>query len=211
MTLTISAIILAGGQSTRMGRDKALLELDQRPLIQHVCQVAQAIAHPVFIVTPWIERYQSAVPETCQFIQEALLLDETKPHGPLLGFAQGLAHIRTEWVLLLACDLPRLDAAVLQETVNALESVPEEAIAFLPKNPKGWEPLCGFYRSRCLAELTVYIEQGGRSFQRWLDQAIVAELTLSDPQILFNCNTPDDLVMLEGYHATHDIPSEHHP
>jgi molybdenum cofactor guanylyltransferase len=189
----LSAIVLAGGKSSRMGRDKALLEINHVPLLQHSCQVAQAIASSVYVVTPWIDRYQAIVPSSCQFILETQWSDDGKSPGPLVGFAQGLSQIQTSWVLLLACDLPYLNVSVLQSAAQQLNSVDEAAIACLPRTNKGWEPLCGFYRSWCLTTLIPYVKGGGRSFQRWLEQEVVAELTLSNPQILFNCNTPQDL------------------
>jgi molybdopterin-guanine dinucleotide biosynthesis protein A len=128
-------------------------------------------------------------------VSELPLPGETEPSGPLVGFAQGLTQVSTDWILLLACDLPQLRAEVLQRGIEQLGQVPEEAIAFLPKSSQGWEPLCGFYRRCCLPSLMEFIEQGGRSFQAWLAPQIVAELTLTEPQILFNCNTPEDLAI----------------
>jgi len=178
-----------------MGQDKALLPVGERSLLQNVCQVAQVCASKVLVVTFWVERYRDQIPSTCQLLQE-LPLPETdhplRPHGPLVGFAQGLSQVQTEWVLLLACDLPQLKPDVLQAAIAQLEHIPCQVTAVLPKQQKGWEPLCGFYRSRCLIDLTNFIQQGGRSFQAWLTTQTVAELRLSDPTILFNCNTPED-------------------
>jgi molybdopterin-guanine dinucleotide biosynthesis protein A len=200
-TLPLTAIVLAGGHSSRMGRDKALLEIQGSPLIRQVCQVAQSCASRVYVVTPWPEKYQDILKSENKaaspiaMIREVPFPGETKPHGPLVGFAQGLALVETEWVLLLACDLPRLSAEVVQEWVEQLVEMPNNtaSIALLPHSPKGWEPLCGFYRRQCLPLLTAYINQGGRSFQHWLAQHPVAELAVSNREVLFNCNTPADL------------------
>ncbi|MBD0313928.1 MAG: molybdenum cofactor guanylyltransferase [Microcoleus sp. T3-bin5] len=192
-TVSLSAIVLAGGQSTRMGRDKALITLEGVPLLRRVCEVALNCASEVYVVTPWPERYQDILPENCCVIQEVSLPGETQPHGPLVGFAQGLEQVKTDWVLLLACDLPQLQAEVLQNWVSELEKTAQDAIALLPRHPKGWEPLCGFYRRRCLPSLTEFINKGGRSFQQWLSQHPVQELPLIERSLLFNCNTPADL------------------
>ena len=192
VSIPLSAIVLAGGKSSRMGKDKALLHIQGVPLLRLVCDIASALCNPVYVVTPWPERYQDLVPATCQFIREVPL-----PHGPLVGFAQGLAQVQTDWVLLLACDLPRLRVEVLQDWAAVLDSVGEEAIALLTHHAKGWDPLCGFYRRSCLPALTDYINQGGRSFQHWLAQHPVQVLPLPDAQMLFNCNTPADLASLE--------------
>jgi molybdenum cofactor guanylyltransferase len=185
----LTAIILAGGKSSRMGEDKALIPIQGVPMLQRVYQAAASIADPVYIVTSWPERYQYLLPTSCHFIQEMPLSQE----GPLVGFAQALAQVQTDWVLLLACDLPRLRVEVLEEWVAGLDEVDYEAIAYLAQHSKGWEPLCGFYRRRCLPELMEYINKGGRSFQNWLKEQRVQVFPLSEPQMLFNCNTKEDL------------------
>lgn len=187
----LTAIILAGGKSSRMGEDKALILIQGVPLLQRIYNIAEACADTVYVVTPWSERYQHILPLNCQFIKEAPL-----SNGPLVGFAQGLAQVQTNWVLLLACDLPNLRVEVLQEWANQLDDVSTEAIAALAHHIKGWEPLCGFYRRSCLADLNEYINQGGRSFQSWLNQHSVQLLPVTEPGMLFNCNTPEDLANL---------------
>jgi molybdenum cofactor guanylyltransferase len=77
----------------------------------------------------------------------------------------------------------------LQKWAVELDRVPQEAIASLVQKDNRWEPLCGFYRRRCLPELNQYIEQGGRSFQEWLRQYPVQVLPLPDPKMLFNFNS----------------------
>lgn len=189
----ISAIILAGGQSSRMGQDKALLPIQGVPLLQRVYRIANVLCDFIYVVTPWSERYQGLLPSSCQFVREVV-----PTQGPLVGFAQGLSQVQTDWVLLLACDLPRLQVEVLQGWAVELGSVRDDVLALLTHHAKGWNPLCGFYRFSCLPTLTHFINQGGRSFQQWLTQHPVQALTLSDPQMLFNCNTPADLAFLEN-------------
>jgi molybdopterin-guanine dinucleotide biosynthesis protein A len=189
----LSAIILAGGKSSRMGRDKALISLQGIPLLQRICDLASSCTDIVYIVTPWPERYQHLSLPDCEFICETSILPLPYTHGPLVGFAQGLKQVKTDWVLLLACDLPKLRLDVFQDWGQKLPTVESGAIAYLVRHPQGWEPLCGFYRRRCLPELMDFIYSGGRSFQDWLKHHSVAAFPLSEPEILFNCNTPEDL------------------
>jgi molybdopterin-guanine dinucleotide biosynthesis protein A len=194
----ITAIILAGGQSLRMGQDKAMIPVDGVALLVKVYEVASVCADTVYVVTPWQERYQGLLPSSCKFIREAPYLGddgEIRNHGPVVGFAQALLQVNaeTEWVLLLACDLPNLRVEVLQGWIKGLENVRAEAIAVLAKHEKGWEPLCGFYRASCVSRLNEFITQGGRSFQQWLDQNPVDVLPAADQDVFFNCNTPEDL------------------
>ncbi|MBM0743856.1 molybdenum cofactor guanylyltransferase [Phormidium sp. CLA17] len=205
MQPSLSVIILAGGQSSRMGRDKALIRVDGTPMLQRTCEIAMQCAPQVFVVTTGVRPYSGIVPARCSVIEESPLKGESKPQGPLVGFVQGLTQTQAEWVLLLACDLPRLSQAVLQRWMLQLMQV-NGAMALLPKSQKGWEPLCGFYRTDCLPSLTQFMNQGGRSLQAWLAQASVQAIQFSDdPNIkrqeqamLFNCNTPEDLLQVRG-------------
>jgi molybdopterin-guanine dinucleotide biosynthesis protein A len=186
--ISLSAIILAGGKSSRMGEDKALLKVDGVPLLQKITTVAADCTASVYVVAPWIDRYTSILPPSCQLLQE-----ELPTQGPLVAFCQALSFVETEWILLLACDLPLLTSSAIREWMQSLPSVSETAIAYLPKCDRLWQPLSGFYRRSCLAPLENFIHRGGRSFQTWLNQSTVQELSVSDPSILLNCNTPEDL------------------
>lgn len=190
---SLAAVILAGGQSSRMGRDKALIILRRKPLLWRICHLASQCTSQVYVITPWPERYRDILPDGIHLISEVWSPGQTKPHGPLLGFAQALSWMATEWVLLLACDLPQLTSAALQQWLEYLPAASPATIALLPRSPQGWEPLCGFYRHRCLPLLQAYINQGGKSFQGWLAKYSVQELPVSDRQLLFNCNTPAEL------------------
>ncbi|MBF2074953.1 MAG: molybdenum cofactor guanylyltransferase [Synechococcales cyanobacterium C42_A2020_086] len=199
--LSLSAIVLAGGLSSRMGQDKALMTVAGTPLLLRICHAAQCCTSEVYVMTPWPERYASllSAPEKppIQLITETVSPQSAVPHGPLVGFAQALTRMQSEWVLLLACDLPRLQVEILQSWMQMLPQLPETIIAALPRHPQGWwEPLCGFYRRRSLADLEAFIARGGRSFQQWLQPLSVHELPLADPAMLLNCNTPEELQRL---------------
>jgi molybdenum cofactor guanylyltransferase len=199
----VAAMILAGGKSSRMGRDKATIEIEGVPMLRRIYDVVAGCndggirsTEGIYIVTPWIERYQSMLPNglqsapaiDCNFIAEA------DPHrGPLVGFAQGLSQIEADWVLLLACDLPNLSTSFIQSSIDRLSDIPVQSIAYLPKSDRGWDALCGFYRGNCLESLQEYINGGGQSFQGWLKGKVVTELAIDDRRILLNCNTPADL------------------
>ncbi len=205
--ISLTGVVLAGGRSSRMGQDKALLDIQGRPMLQRVCDVAISLCDRVYVVTPWPERYQHLLSPPCQLIREVLPFEEENngdngdkkiiTNSPIVGFAQGLTCVSTDWVLLLACDLPQLQVEVLQGWAAQLNEVAAEAIALLPQHTKGWEPLCGFYRRSCLTALTLYIKQGGRSLQQWLAQHPIQALPLLDRRILFNCNTPTDYAALQ--------------
>ncbi len=219
---TLSVIILAGGRSCRMGRDKALLTLPNGlPLLYHTAQVAQRLTWDVIVVTPWPDRYQSALPPQVRLVKEPTTHGKTT--GPLSGFAHGLRQISSDWCLLLACDMPYLQSVPLQQwwvwlmarlqrqTVMA-SLAPTLAPSITPANTKRWEPLCGFYHRSCLSALNQYLSNSPTddelesefqqqtlsrlyarlSFQSWLKTLPIAAYTDFPQKILFNCNTPDE-------------------
>jgi molybdenum cofactor guanylyltransferase len=194
----LSAVILAGGQSRRMGRDKALLPIDPLAsesittdakedgitLLQQTCVVAKSCTDRVFVLSS--APYD--LPFGCQWISE------DPPHqGPLKAFAGCFGQIESEWILLLACDLPYLDAPVLQRWIEDLEQVPASSIAYLVPNPKGWECLCGFYRANSYQSLAKFVAAGGDSFQAWLQDQQVQAIPHPETQMLINWNSPADL------------------
>lgn len=216
---TLSAIILAGGRSHRMGRDKALLTLPNgRPLLHHTAQIAQQIAADVVVVTPWGDRYHSALPPQVRLVNETTAQGKTA--GPLSGFAEGLKQISSDWCLLLACDMPYLQSEPLQQwwawlqsqtfpsqTPHAQTIMASLAYSTASTSAKRWEPLCGFYHRNCLNALSRYLDglcvegdrlphtsgsRTGLSFQSWLKTLPVAPYTDLPKKILFNCNTPDE-------------------
>jgi molybdenum cofactor guanylyltransferase len=179
-----------------MGTDKAALEIAGVPMIRRIYDAIAgcydrdgSLASRIHVVTPWAERYRSILPPECDFIAE-----RQPDCGSLMGFQQGLAEVSSEWVLLLACDLPNLATPALQTWIDGLETVAAGSIAYLPRNlEKGWEPLCGCYRHDCLDSLVEYTSSNGRSFQGWLADCVVTELPIADPRSLANCNTLADL------------------
>lgn len=217
----VVALILAGGNSRRMGSDKALVLWDGIPLLRRVAQVAAACADAVYILTPWPERYAPVVDPGWHLWRENVppLVGQDprgrdsiaeQHRGPLLAFQEGIRRLQTlaappEWILLLACDLPCLQEQVLGDWRQRLATLPPQTVAALPKSQRGWEPLCGFYRLAQLGSLESFLQAGGRSFQGWLSQVPTAILPLTVPhsgtesleRMLTNCNTPADLQLGE--------------
>jgi molybdenum cofactor guanylyltransferase len=174
-----------------MQQDKALLMVNGVPLIRRVYDVSIECTAEAYVVTPWPEKYQAALPADCKW------LIENSPHrGPLLAFQQSLTKIDADWILLLACDLPYLDAAVIQGWIKDLENVPEDSIAYLAPQAKGWETLCGFYRTSCRLSLDKFVQAGGQSFQQWLQAEMVTPMPITAPQIFTNWNSPKDVKVL---------------
>jgi molybdenum cofactor guanylyltransferase len=188
----VTALIVAGGRSRRMGVDKALVSWQGIPLLGRVFAVAQACCTQVSVLTPWPERYQTLLPSTVNWLVEPPIFA-----GPMAALVQGMEAIQTPWVLLLACDMPKLEGAVLMRWIQALTET--AAIAHVPYHQNRWEPLCGFYHMDALPSLKAYVaEQGDRaSFQKWLCAIDAVPLAVDSAiaPMFFNCNTPKELTV----------------
>ena len=115
----------------------------------------------------------------------------------MIAFSQGILYVKTEWILLLPCDLPLLDIKEIKKWLNYLPNVAPKTIAFLPKSDQGWEVLCGFYRQKCFPSLKIFINKGGTSFQKWLENEQVESIPYENKEMFFNCNTPQELAQIK--------------
>lgn len=194
----IQTVILLGGQSRRMGRDKALLLLQDQTLLARTITIAEQISPIVWLNTPWREDYQPFLSQTVQWF------NDREQAGGLVALQQFLNEIQPNgWVLLLACDLPYLEVNQLQIWCEQLATIPLNNQAALVehkiKSKQCYEPLCGFYRGTIRDSLNRFVTQGGRSFQQWLATERVFELAIAPEKaakMLFNCNTPADFATL---------------
>src|SRR5512143_776834 len=104
MIADCTALILAGGDSRRMGQDKAALELDGRTLLECATVTMQQV-FPKVIVSVRQPREGVALPQVC---------DEVAASGPLAGLAAGMAQADTPWIFAVACDMPFVSVAVVR-------------------------------------------------------------------------------------------------
>jgi len=147
----IAGFILAGGESTRMGRDKALLELDGAALVVRTARLVETVSGTMTIV---------GAPESLGGLGFTVLADDWPGAGPLGGIATALHASNASWNLIVACDLPYLTKAWLEHIVaRALASA---ADAVLPMNERGAEPLCAMYQKKCEPVIRAALERGTR-------------------------------------------------
>ena len=166
MSIYVSSLILAGGKSSRMCQDKALLRIKGKTLLTQIYEVAQECTEEVYLITPFQQKYASFLPDDCLFIPESQPFQ-----GPLIALTKALNYLNSEWVLVLACDLPLLTATEVKIWLQYLPTLSAKTVAFLPRHAKGWECLCGFYRLSYLAELPKLTAQGYTSLQKWLKKS----------------------------------------
>ena len=183
----ISVAILAGGQSRRMGCNKAFLELGSSTVLEKVISAATPLAMEIMLIAD----------NTANFARfgQPVFPDLDTGLGPIGGLRTALVHAPSEALLLLACDLPFLKTEFLYFLVDKLQT--HQAV--VPRNSKGLEHLCALYTRSCLTAVESSIarrELHMASFHQDLDMRILepAEWEVFDPgQTLFtNLNAPAD-------------------
>ena len=173
---SFSAMILAGGLSTRMGRSKAELDFGGQRLIAHQAEKLRALG----ITDIVIAGYPEPVPGT-------RYAPDRYPHcGPMSGIHAGLAAIQNDAALVLAVDTPLVPDALLLALLRRHEA--GATVVTLFGEP---EPLIGVY-DRAMAELCEQaLRQGKASVRRFLKETGYTPLPYEgDPFLLSNCNTP---------------------
>lgn len=191
--IPVTAAVLAGGRSQRMGVDKTLLPFDGEPLVARVADIAAQVCSGVMVVTNRPE----AVADIGLPASVSILTDEVAYQGPLGGLVTALTHAEEEWVLALAADMPWLEPKV----IRALWDARDGAQVVLPTSEKGPEPLLALYHTSVLPEARRVLESGRRRLVAILPKVKTVEVSLDtlrrvDPGLrsLVNVNTPEELV-----------------
>jgi molybdopterin-guanine dinucleotide biosynthesis protein A len=147
----VAAYILAGGQSSRMGRDKAMLAPGGIPLLMRTAVLLAPLAGPPIIIGP---------PERYSALGYNVIPDDVPGIGPLAGIATALRSSNQAWNLVVGCDLPFLTAAWLEYLI--VRAVESNSDAVIPQSPAGLEPLCAMYRKTCVTPIQAAIAKGTR-------------------------------------------------
>lgn len=187
----VTGVVLAGGQSRRMGRDKALLELSGETLLARSLRVLAPLSDDLLVVGR--DPGESALPGV------RAVPDDEPGLGPLGGLATALRHLRTDRALVVACDLPLLQPDLLRHLLALAHAHAAAADAIVPRTAKGAEPLHAVYAAACLPAVEACLGAGeravfallGRLRTRYLEPP---EWQRYDPEGLsfLNVNTPDD-------------------
>jgi molybdopterin-guanine dinucleotide biosynthesis protein A len=195
----LSAAALAGGKSRRMGTDKAFLPLvaGGPPMLFLVLDQLSLVADDVMIVANDRERYQ-------QF-GVRVVPDAHLEIGALGGIHAAVSHAANDHCLVVACDMPFLNAGILQR----MASEPRDYDVLVPVIPgesrqggegQVYQTLHAIYSKSCLPAIEARIEEGNRQVIGFFDavrvrQIEIAEIMIWDPSLrsFFNANTPDAL------------------
>jgi molybdenum cofactor guanylyltransferase len=188
----ITGVILVGGKSRRMGRDKAFLEVAGRPLFEIILELFQANFARVLLVGDRGERFAGyGLP----------VVPDIFPGSSLGGLYTGLRHAETDHVFVASCDLPFPSAQVLRY----LCSLKEGFDAVVASTEYGYEPLFALYSKSCLAPIKALLDRGEFCAYAYYPQIRVRyvppeELAPFDPdgRAFLNLNTPEEFARITG-------------
>ncbi len=190
----LSVVIQAGGRSSRMGQDKAFVKLGGKALIELVLERVSGIGDETLVTTNDPTRFARFGIRTVQ--------DDMPGAGALHGLRTALASARHEHVLLVACDMPFLQRALL----DYILSLAGEGDVVVPVPGGRHEPLLALYRREvCLSAVDRVLEAGERRMISFypavrvveIDDARLDELD-PDRMSFFNVNSPEDVLRAEG-------------
>ncbi len=191
----LSAFVLAGGKSSRMGSDKAFLELNGSTLLARTLRLAKAVTKNLSIVGAR-EKFESSERE----LQVPVIEDIYREQGPLAGIHAALRGTRTELNLVISVDMPFLESRFLEFLVTQARSC--DAIVTVPRANGSFQPLCAVYRPQFREVAQRALDQGsnkiGALFSasevsvRIIEEDEIRKLAF-DPAMFHNLNTPEDL------------------
>ncbi len=194
----VTGVVLAGGQSRRLGRDKAVEPFQGQPLIRRVLDRVAQVAQELVVVVADPARGQ-ALPLEIGIESEAahrVALDRYPGAGSLGGIFSGLWAAQHPWALVVSCAMPFLNPALLRHMV-ALRPDADAVVPVVDGRP---EPTHALYSKACLPHMEARLQAKELKISGFFDQVRVryleeGDILQLDPELLsfFNVNTPEDL------------------
>jgi molybdenum cofactor guanylyltransferase len=190
---TMQGLILAGGQSSRMGTDKALLDIAGQPLLQHIITRMKSLKlSPITVAVADAARemrYRQALGDFGELESIRYAHDRFVGCGPIAGLHAGLSSMQEEgYVFVLACDMPSVSESLY--TRLAAESAVSEAEVI--RTPG--QPFHALYHTKAAPKLLQQLEQGELRMMRMLDRlhTELVEPSLPEEEAFRNLNTQED-------------------
>ena len=183
----ITAIILAGGKSTRMGSDKGLMKLNNIAFVQHIIDAIKPHVNEILIISDnekhdvfGLKRYNDVIANV----------------GPLGGIYTGLYHSKTEVNLVISCDVPMLNSELISEL---LSNYSKEYDIIQTKSNEKTMPLIAIYHKACVTKAEKWIKEGKLRVREFVASRKLKTVNLDkrfEVQLL-NINTPEQLKEIE--------------
>jgi molybdenum cofactor guanylyltransferase len=183
----LSAFILAGGKSSRMGRDKALLSVQNQKLIVYSIELAKLFTRNVFISGKKLEYQEFKTP---------MIQDQISDIGPLGGIYSCLSISGNPYNLFLPCDTPFIEPFIIQRLINEIKSSENHGVIASTSTNK--EPLIAIFKKEILPQIESMINQKDYKIQHLLKLINCREIdftenSISNPNLFRNLNSPHDL------------------
>ena len=179
-------LVLAGGKSRRMGRDKALLDHDGQSQLAFAVHLLDEHVDQVFVSTRAEQRDET---ERSQFAQ---IIDHYEGIGPVAGILSAMdEHPQADW-LVVACDLPNIDEATIRCLLEH-RTHEQTFVAFASSHDGLPEPLCALYLAGSEALLRAFVDDGLYCPRKMFIRSPTLLLEQPNPRALDNVNTVDDL------------------
>ena len=175
-------LVLAGGDSRRMGRPKPWIEVGETVLLRYVVERLAPAFSEVVVSFGEPEQMEQLVPYRVVF-------DRKRAAGPLAGLEAGLLAARHEVLFAVACDMPYVTTLVAEVAVAAARSCD----AAIPRHDGLFEPVCGAYRKTALPTIVGALDAGNHVAHEVVESMDVTWLEGLDPAQFENLNTPADL------------------
>lgn len=168
----VTAVVLAGGRSSRMGQNKALLQLGQRTMIERVVDTLEEIFEEIIVVTDTPQVYKML--KDVKFINDRMDMEEK---NSLIGLYSGLDESKNPYVFVVACDMPFLNRNVIKYMIDLLEDEDDVLIPFLDGH---YQSLHAIYGKRCLPEFEKFLKSGQYKISRILEGVNVKQINKED-------------------------------
>jgi molybdopterin-guanine dinucleotide biosynthesis protein A len=180
-------VVLAGGRGRRMGGDKAIVELEGRPLLLYPVEALHELCDEVVVVA----KRDTMLPPLAGVAD--LWIEPDEPRHPLLGVAHALRLAIGRPILVVAVDLPLMDAATLRLIAS---TDPDGAAAVVPRVHGRLQPLCALYTPDAMAALADF-DADARATD--VVQGLgIREVEPPDPSAFYNVNRPEDLLQVSA-------------